>query len=245
MQLGEINGEPFDYYNLIAISSQTLRCSLDAGAPPVIAKLELGELTFNRVVELQAELCDSIFSLSKAGYFRPAHAVLRSVLESMAVLVWAGTQQRYMDLFNEGREPNIKAILEKIGWGAEYDRTYNWLSTFVHGRMEQADFYRKYDAEVLDETSPFPEVLPDAEYYLLQSPSSHSILTIRPMNPEETEGEYLPYLSAKVLDIVASGLLALYKLETPTLWWPTHAVRQLHWLCDNDPHIQGKMLMCL
>jgi hypothetical protein len=123
------------------------------------------EIVFERVLEIQAEQCDSIYLLYQNDLFRPAFAVLRSILEAMATLIWVSLDiSRNCSLFENRKQPNMREILRCIGWEEEYDRTFKYLCGFVHIDMNNADFYRSVEAGD-DASQPFPEILPEAEYF--------------------------------------------------------------------------------
>ncbi len=198
-------------------------------------------MAYARILELQIELCKSVSVLCKTGLLRPAHATLRSLLESMASLVWASENQRYMDLFNRGDQTNMKETLKRIGWSQEYDRTYKWLSAFVHAGMDEADFYRTYEPFAMDQ--PFPEITPDGDYYAMISEDGAMGLESQLMSPERAEGEYGLYLSTKPLDIVCTGLAQLFGFgDKLPKWWPANDLQQLEWLCKQLPNLNNQML---
>jgi len=131
---------------IIEASTKMLRLCLYDDIPPPFDKDSRYAMVFQRVIEIQAEQCDSISELFKRGLFRPAYAILRSILEGMATLVWMSLKiDSYCILFEEGKQPNTKEILKRIGWEDEYERTFQYLSGFVHIDMDSAEFYRNYE----------------------------------------------------------------------------------------------------
>jgi hypothetical protein len=204
------------------------------------------ETVYERVLEIQAEQCDAIYLLYENGLFRPAFAVLRSILEAMATLIWVSLDiGRNCALFEKRKQPNMKEILNRVGWKEEYDRTFRYLCGFVHIDMTNADFYRSYEAGD-DPSQPFPEVLPDAEYYIVGTEEGLSPLSIRVMSVDESEAEYGPYLTAKTFDFVAAGLQSLYGDDYYKRgWWPREAAVMCEQLTVDYPDIAKQMLWSL
>ncbi|WP_420630628.1 hypothetical protein [Candidatus Leptofilum sp.] len=201
------------------------------------------EIIFYRVVEMQIEQCEALIHLRKLGLFRPAYAVLRSLLENMTTLVWISKDvNRYGNLFEKGKQPNMRSRLERIGWQEEYERTFSYLSGFVHTAIEHVEDYRDY---ALSEGALFPEIVPDAEYYAIQTDEGQLVpLAIKPMPPEKISSLYAPYLEAKTFDIAISGLWKLYKgVEGQASWWPSDdTLSTFSMICRNNKELAGKML---
>lgn len=230
---------------LIDASAKILRlCLYDVPSP--FNQDNHYEIVYQRVLEIQAEQCDAIYSLYQVGLFRPAFAILRSILEGMATLVWMSLKiDRYCTLFEDGKQPNTKEILKRIGWDDEYDRTFRYLSGFVHIDMDTAEFYRNYELGG-DPSQPFPEVLPDIEYYIVGTPDGPRPLSIRPMSKEEAANEYGPYLGAKTFDLIAAGIEKLYGTDYYLKdWWQQDAALTCMQLSLNDPDIAKRMLWSL
>ena len=117
------------------------------------------ELIFRRILELQIEHCIALRVLCDNRLLRPAYGILRSVLENIATLLWITLDvERYAVLFEEGMQPNTKEILTRIGWGQEYERTFKFLSSFVHADLTHSDMYKNYDTE---DGIVAPEVAPE------------------------------------------------------------------------------------
>jgi hypothetical protein len=181
---------------LIDASAKMLRSCLNDHTPSPFNQDNHYEIVYQRVLEVQAEQCDAIHSLYNVGLFRPAYAILRAILEAMGTLVWLSLDiNRYCILFEEGKQPNTKEILRRIGWEDEYDRTFRYLSGFVHIDLDNAEFYRNYEIGG-DPSEPFPEILPDVEYYLINTAEGPRPLSIRLMSKDEAAQEYGPYLGS-------------------------------------------------
>ncbi len=231
---------------IITSTASMLRASLkDSNTPSPFDKNEHYSRVYQRVIEIQAEQCDAINSLYKAGLFRPGFAVLRSVLEAMATLIWISTNiERYCKLFESKKQPNMREILKRIGWEEEYEGTFQYLSGFVHVDMENAEFYQEY-LPGPDSSQPFPEILPDSEseYYIIEAPKSSLLLTIKPMSREEAERQYGPYLASKTFDLVAAGLQKLYGTNYyQENWWQKEAAQLYTQLIVKHPELAQKML---
>jgi len=231
---------------LIDASAQMLRLCLHDDPPPPFNQEHHYEMVYQRVLEIQAEQCDAIYSLYQVGLFRPAHAILRSILEGMATLVWISLDiDRYCTLFEKGTQPNTKEILRMIGWEDEYNRTFGYLSGFVHIDMDNADFYRDYEFGS-EPSQPFPEILPDTEYYIVGTTNGPYPLSIRPMSKEEAAHAYGPYLGAKTFDLIAAGLEQLYGADYyQKNWWQQDAALTCMRLSLNHPDIAKRMLWSL
>jgi len=220
-----------------------LRTSLQDNVPPPFDSDEYYVRLYQRVIEIQAEQCDAINSLYKEGLFRPGYAVLRSVLEAMATLLWVSTNiERYCPLFESGKQPNMREVLKRIGWEEEYERTFGYLSGFVHIDMENAEFYREYLLEP-DPSQPSPEILPDSEFYIVGTDEGPMLLAINLMSREEAERQYGPFLAAKTFDLAAAGLEKLYGTEYYQKDWWQQEVALLHTqLLSDHPELTQKML---
>src|SRR5450759_2140356 len=131
------------YQELIHASSETLlHCA--AGEPPSQFSTEQHyEIVYTRVLEIIAEQCDAISVLCENGLFRPAHAILRSILENIATLIWVGLDvAQFGQILEDDKRSqhlNKRDILKKIGWEQKYDRSFKVLSSFVHASMTNAD----------------------------------------------------------------------------------------------------------
>jgi len=159
----------------------------------------------------------------------------------MGSLVWASENQRYMDLLNSGDGPGMRQVLNRIGWGREYDTTYSWLSTFVHAGMEEAEFYRQF--EEFSANRPAPEVTPVSEFYAALFPNGALGLKYHVMDQEQAEKEYGPYLSVKPLDIVCCGLYELHNMDDNCPgWWPQNDLQQMEWLAKQFEGLHERLL---
>jgi hypothetical protein len=227
---------------VIASAAFMLRASLQDSVPSPFDNDEYYARLYQRVIEIQAEQCEAINSLYREGLFRPGYAVLRSVLEAMATLLWVSTNiERYCPLFELGKQPNPREILKRIGWEEEYERTFRYLSGFVHIDMENAEFYRDYLLGP-DPSQPFPEILPDAELYIIETEEGPRPLAINLMSREEAERQYGPYLAAKTFDLVAAGLEKLYGTEYYRKdWWQQKAALLYTQLIAEHPELAQKM----
>jgi len=204
------------------------------------------EIVYQRVLEIQAEQCDAIYSLYEVGLFRPAYAILRSILEGMATLLWVSLKiDRYCKLFEEGTQPNTKEILKRIGWEDEHDRTFQYLSGFVHIDMGNAEFYRNYEIGN-DPSQPFPEILPDTDYYIINTLDGLRPLSISLISKEEAAHEYGPYLAVKTFDLIAASLQKLYGEDYYKQdWWQQDAALTCMQLSLENPNISKCMLWSL
>lgn len=228
---------------LITASAKMLRLCLHDDMPSSFSQDNHYEIVYQRVIEMQAEQCDAIYSLYQVGLFRPAYAILRSILEAMATLVWVSLSiDRYCALFEEGKQPNTREILKRVGWEDEYGRTFQYLSSFVHIDLGTAEFYRNYELGG-DPSQPFPEVLPDVEYYVISTTDGPRPLSIRLMSKDEAAREYGPYLAAKTFDLVAAGFEKLYGTDCYLKnWWQQDAALAFMQLSMNNPNIGNRML---
>ncbi len=230
---------------IIALAAQMLRDSIEDIAPPPFDN-DYDIRIFQRAIEIQAEQCDAIQSLYLEGLFRPAYAVLRSVLEAMATLVWVSTNtERYSKLFETNKQPNMREILKRIEWAEEYGRTFSYLSSFVHIDIDNAEFYREYLIET-DPSQPFHEIKSDSEYFLIGTENGPLALAINLMSKEEAQRKYGPYLAAKTYDLIAAGLEKLYgKQLYKKNWWKQEAAALHQKLITTHPDIASKMLWSL
>ncbi|MGB0563119.1 MAG: hypothetical protein ACPGVO_15135 [Spirulinaceae cyanobacterium] len=235
---------------LIDASAKMLRSCLYSDPPFPFIQDSHYEVVYQRVLEIQAEQCDAIYSLYEVGLFRPAYAILRSILEGMATLLWVSLSiERYCKLFEESKQPNTKEILKRIGWEDEYDRTFRYLSGFVHIDMSNAEFYRNY--EIGDDPSqPFPEILPDTDYYIvdtaIDTANDLRPLSIRLMSKEEAANEYGLYLAVKTFDIIAASLQKLYGVDYYKQdWWQQDAALACMKLSLENSDIAKCMLWSL
>lgn len=228
---------------IIESTSHMLQLILDDEVPSPFDENENYTKQYQRVIEIQAEQCTAIYYLYKQGLYRPAYAVLRSILETISTLIWVSLKvERYSSLFSAGNQPNMKEILTRIGWVQEYDRTFGYLSGFVHIDMENAEFYREYLLGG-DSSQPFPEIFPDAEYYIVGTDEGPRPLTIKLMSREEAERRYGPYLAAKTFDIFAAGVQRLYGSRyCEKNWWQIETANLFTNLVDAQPELKQKML---
>lgn len=234
------------FLELIDASAKTLRLCLNDDVPHPFDQGGHYRIVYQRVLEIQAEQCDAIFSLYQVGLFRPAYAILRSILEGMGTLIWISLSvERYCTLFEEGKQPNTKEILKRVGWEEEYDRTFRYLSGFIHLDMDNAEFYRNY--ELGDGPSqPFPEVLPDVDYYIIGTNDEPRPLSISLMSKDEAAHQYGPYLGAKTFDLIAASVEKLYGADYYKKdWWQQDAALVCMQLSLNNPDIAKRMLWSL
>jgi hypothetical protein len=198
-----------------------------------------------RLPEVAGEQLDGLALLCGHAMWRPAYALLRGLLECMATMVWiASGPSDAPQRFAAGRSPAGQRLLNAVGWGNEYDRTFRYLSDMVHAGTDSAEAYRAFDYERgIDE--PAPEITPESELYVVGLPSPDAfVASARPATPEELRQEHEPYLAAKSFDIVISSFAALYHEEPcrAARWWPRDEVL-LFALCLRDlPHVRGRVL---
>lgn len=163
------------------------------------------EFIFYRTLELQIEYCKSIRVLCENGLFRPAYSILRSILENMATLMWLTLDiDKYPRLFEEGKQPNTREILRRIGWESEYDRTFRFLSKFVHSSLVNSDFYKKTSEpnswiDLKDGSYWANALVTENEVLIIETENGFEILEIHQMTEEETNTLYAPYLSIRAI----------------------------------------------
>lgn len=197
-------------------------------------------IIYRRILEVMAEQCDAIAVLCEEGLFRPAHAILRSVLENMASLLWVALDvKRYGDLLDDGKQPNTREILKRIGWEEEYERTFRGLSGFVHTDLTNADMYKEYD---LSDEDTFPEIRADGEYYVVQTEDGAKPLGVTPMSYEQAASLYEPYLVTKLFDIIVVGMAKLYTDYQSQNWWPYNSILSFERIISDDPDLAKRML---
>jgi hypothetical protein len=111
--------------------------------------------------------------------------------------------------------------------------------------MDNAEFYRNYELGD-DPSEPFPEILPDSEYFVVETTDWTRPLAIHLMTKEEAAFEYGPYLAAKTFDLIAAGLQKLYGSDYyQKEWWHEEAALACMQLSANDPKIARRMLWSL
>ena len=227
---------------LIESARNTLWMVLDDEPPNAFSVSDQDLVIFRRLVEMQAEHCDAVDLLCENRLFRPAHSILRSFLEASATLVWIGHDiKRYGSLFLQGNQPNIREILRRIGWDKEYDTTYKLLSSLVHIDSDSMLMYRHLD---FGRDGLFPEILPDAEnYIMIDTEGNHVMVGMPVMSREEAASLYGPYLEAKVFDLTLCSLWSLYGVSAKSHhWWPLDKVRIFEAWARNDSNIRGILL---
>jgi hypothetical protein len=223
-------------------------CLQRAGARELPDPLEADDrvrLTVRRLLEASAEQCDAMAVLQAESLHRPAHALLRMLLESAAYVVWlARDPARHAEQLWEDRQPPFRNVLERIGWEAEYELSYGPLSEFVHPHEEPLHMYGKLDS---GSDGLLPEIEPDGEIYVLPEVEGVPYVSFSPMSREEAEEAYGLFVRAKAVDLVLSGLWDLFG---PTVirrdWWPTQTVEQFRDLLAVDrrlaSQVQGRFL---
>lgn len=238
---------------LIATVVSMLQDCLEGGPPEIFIGDYLSDHTeewiFYRILELEIEQCNAILVLSSNGLVRPAYAVLRSVLENMATLVWLALDiTRYTRLFEEGKLPNMREILRRIDWEPEYDRTFRFLSKFIHSDTMFADFYKKYEGvsnyQEIENSSYWSQmVVTEDELYVAETSEGFQLFYVKPMTEAQIKAAYLPYLYAKTFDITITGLKRLYgKNITSRKWWPNDTIFRFTKLCQEDSNLNEVML---
>ncbi|SRR6266540_2591823 len=237
---------------LINATMDLLQECLNYGPPEIFIggseSFHYEELVFYRLIELQIKQCAAIKSLCKNNLFRPAYAVLRSVLENMATLVWITLDvKRHVELFDNGNQPNMREILARIGWEEEYSRTFRFLSGFVHVDFNHSDLYKNYELNTkrkVYKDSLWTEVIKDSdESYIVQTPEGFAVYLVKPMTAAEIQSAYGPYLMAKTFDLAIVGLEKIYGTEISNKrWWPNQAVSTFVKMCTDDPEFGQRML---
>jgi hypothetical protein len=212
-----------------------------------VAALELPEnleiddrvrLAVRRLFEASAEQCDAISVLQAESLHRPAHAVLRMLLESIAHVVWlAADPVKHAGQLWEQRLPPFRNLLEQIGWEAEYELSYGWLSEFIHPSEGRLSMYRAVDS---GPEGLFPEIAPNGELYLLPEVDGVPYVSFVAMTSEEAETLYGPFVRAKALDLVLSGLWELFGSDAMQMdWWPANSVDEYEEIVLSDPALAG------
>jgi hypothetical protein len=223
---------------LVTTAVSLLQGCLKGGPPEIFIGDYLSDHTeewiFYRILELQIEQCNAILVLSENGLVRPAYAVLRSVLENMATLVWLTLDvDRYTRLFEEEKLPNMKEILTRIGWEPEYDRTFRFLSKFVHSNLIFADFYKRQEGvsgfQKLENSEYWSQmIVTENELYVAETSDDIELNYVKSMTEAEIKTAYLPYLYAKTFDLTITGLKRLYGTNITTQkWWPVDTLLSL------------------
>ena len=224
---------------LIDAASDMFRGAATDEPPPALVE---DEPVPRQLLQLLAEQSDAILVLCQHSLYRPAYATLRSILETMAKLLWVSLDPpRYGELFLKGTEPNMREILRRIGWEEEYERTFQDLSDFVHSkpRASASDFYLTYDWGA---DGPLPDFGPDTAYFVVEGLEGVSFLASNPMTRKEALVLYEPYLAAKVFDIALLGLRALYGNSCERRgWWPHDALPVFVGLCARRPDLAESM----
>jgi hypothetical protein len=200
-------------------------------------------LSARRLLEAGAELCDGADLLQRESLHRPAHTLLRALLEAVGYVLWLAVDPvRHWDLLSRDETPPFRNVLERIGWGVEYERTYGLLSEFVHPTEHRLHMYRKSDFGTADGL--LPEIQPDGEIYLIQTlGQAPAFVSFAPMDSDEAEAAYGLYVRAKGLDVVLAGLLALYNERTLEAdWWPTSTAERFVQLIASDTELASVML---
>ncbi|MEA2493190.1 MAG: hypothetical protein QOJ29_1101 [Thermoleophilaceae bacterium] len=198
-----------------------------------------------RLPELATEQVLALEVLCAHEMWRPAHALLRGLLECMATILWiARGPADAPTRFAAGRAPSNQKLLGAVGWHKEYDRTFRPLSDMAHPSADGAEAYRWVD----DDRSihaPAPEITPDLELYLVGLPSDEAVaVPVRALSADELREEYQPYLAAKAFDVVIATLAAMFGEERCRAgpWWPRDAL-VLFALCLRDyPKVRERIL---
>ena len=95
--------------------------------------------------------------------WRPAYAQLRGLLECIATIVWIATgPAEAPERFVARRSPSNQKLLVAIGWQAEYDRMFRYLSDMVHPSADGAEAYRGFGQQ-RSIHEPAPEITADTE----------------------------------------------------------------------------------
>ena len=236
---------PDMFVDLINASAATLEDCLEEDPPKPFSDDRDGTFLFQRMIEMQIEQCYAISSLCEIGLFRPAFAILRSLLETIATIIWVSLDlKRCEQLIEDRKKPSVKARLESIGWSDEYDR-FSILSGYVHGSIENADDYRAFE---FYEDGLLPEIRPDTDFYFASKPDGSIVsIVVRPMSGDETHHQYVPYLAAKTFDLVISELRRLYSHEqhTPFRWPSSGTMWVFAQACAANPELEDHMRLMI
>lgn len=108
---------------------------LDESPPELFGDTPEADEVFNRVVEVQIELCRSIRVLAQDGLVRSCFALLRSMLEIAASVGWLAIDfEGRVGKFKLSQMPGVQNIFGKIGWpNHTYKKLYGTLSDYAHG----------------------------------------------------------------------------------------------------------------
>jgi hypothetical protein len=202
---------------------------------------EVGDahLLFDRLLEIAVEQAEAIDLVRRHGKWRPAHALLRALLETLASLVWIlQVPQRNSELFLSGRRPNMRELLDAIGWAEEYERTFRYLSEMVHPSHEQLHMYRWVD---YGPPGLFPEITPDGELYV--GSDGATVFALRPSSSDELKVEFEPYVALKTFDLTVAGLEGVFGDGARDLKaWPRAGIERLATVLAAAPELRSQML---
>jgi hypothetical protein len=218
------------------------RCALEAaqdeGMP---SDRDLGDahLLFDRLLEIAVEQVEAIDLLRRHGKWRPAHAVLRALLETLASIVWIlRTPQRNSELFLSGERPNMRQLLDAIGWSEEYERTYPYLSGMVHPSHDQLHMYRWVDFGL---PGLFPEITPDGELYV--GPDGATVFALRHSSSDALKVEFEPYVALKTFDLAVAWLQAIFGDEAHDIKaWPRAGIERFVTVLAAVPELRSQIL---
>lgn len=165
----------------------------------------------------------------------------------MATLMWLTLDiDKYPRLFDEGKQPNTREILRRIGWESEYDRTFRFLSKFVHSSLVNSDFYKKTSEpnswiDLKDGSYWANALVTENEVLIIETENGFEILEIHQMTEEETNTLYAPYLSMKTFDFIITGIRHLYD---PIFLDETcgAAIREFERICSESSDLQKAMI---
>jgi PAS domain-containing protein len=241
-----MTSDPRSYISLLAHTVEMLAGAFDDD--DLLATLDDRDewpVLSRRLPELATEQVQALEVLCDEEMWRPAHALLRGLLECMATIVWiARGPTDAPGRFAAGRSPGSQKLLAAVGWHEEYDRTFRPLSDMAHPSVDGAEAYRWFDEE-RSIHAPAPEITPDLELYLVGAPSDEAVaVPVRALSAEELREEYEPYLAAKAFDLVISALAVLYGEERcrAAPWWPRDALVLFALCLRNRPTVRERIL---
>lgn len=224
----------------LADASLCLRQAASGELPDALEAEDRIRLTVRRLLEASAEQCDAIAVLQAESLHRPAHALLRMLLESAAYAVWlARDPARHAEQLWEDRLPPFRNLLEAIGWAEEYELSYGPLSEFVHPHEDSLHVYGRMDSGA---DGLLPEIEPDGELYVLPGIKGLPYVSFSPMSSEEAEDAYGGFVRLKAVDLVLSGLWDVFGPSASSMhWWPKVSVEEYGQIVAADPSLSAKL----
>ena len=230
---------------LLEHAAETLVAAFeDDAVAATISDRDEWSMLSRRLPELAVEELEALDVLCRNEMWRPAHALLRGLLECVATMLWiARGPEDAPARFAAGGSPSAQKLLGAVGWSVEYDRTFRLLSDMTHPTAAGAEAYRWYDEE-RSIHAPAPEITADMELYVVGSFDDAVSVPVRALSPQQLRDEYEPYIAAKAFDIILSGLVSLHGEERcrTAAWWPSDALDLFALALQNHPATRERML---